>query len=61
MADEEDPAVAVEEHFETSRRFLDEWLVQLRDVNATLRREACSVGNLPLRQHNFAPCQVMLM
>ncbi|CAL8470925.1 g10467 [Coccomyxa elongata] len=61
MADEEDPAVAVEEQFETSRRFLDEWLVQLRDINATLRREACSVGSLPLRQHNFAPCQAAVL
>ena len=58
MADEDDPAVAVEEQFETARRFLDEWLAQLRDTTTKLRKQTCSTGNLQLRQQYFAPCQV---
>lgn len=58
MAEDEDPAIAVEEQFESSRRFLDEWLAQLRDSNAGLRTQACAPGDLQLRQQDFAPCQV---
>jgi hypothetical protein len=58
MADEEDPAIAVEEHFETSRRFLEEWLAQLREVSGRLRKEVCSNAGVQLRMQHFAPCQV---
>ena len=59
MAEEEDPAIAVEEQFETTRRFLDEWLGQLRDTTTRLRKQANTVGSLQLRQQHFAPCQVI--
>ena len=56
--EDEDPAVAVEEHFETLRRFTDEWMVQMRDISAGLRQQLTAEGGVHMRQHHFWPCKV---
>ena len=56
--DEDDPAVATEEQFETLRRFVDEWLATLRDFNSELNEQLVIDGSVQLRPHQFAPCQV---
>ena len=52
MADEQDPAVEIEEHFESSRRFLDEWLTQLREPTFQAKHQASG------SQHLFQACHV---
>lgn len=52
VAEEQDPAVDVEEQFESSRRFLDEWLIQLRDPSC------CGERNATASQHSFQACHV---
>ena len=42
----------VEEQFESSRRFLDEWLIQLRDPGCFGER------NVTASQHSFQACHV---
>ncbi len=50
--------MAVEEHFETLRRFTDEWMVQMRDTSAGLRHQLNAEGGVHMRQHHFWPCKV---
>ena len=52
FAEEQDPAVEVEEQFESSRRFLDEWLTQLRDPKCYPDQSATA------SQHLFKACHV---
>ncbi len=52
MADEQDPAVDIEEQFESSRRFLDEWLTQLRDPSFQAKHQPA------VSQHSFQACHV---
>lgn len=52
MAEEQDPAVKIEEHFESCRRFLDEWLTQLRDPSFQATSQASG------SQHPFQACHV---
>ena len=42
--DEDDPAVATEEQFETLRRFVDEWFATLRDFNIDLNEQLINGG-----------------
>ena len=52
MADEQDPAVEIEEQFESSRRFIDDWLTQLREPSFQAKHQA------PGSQHLFQACHV---
>ena len=52
VAEEQDPTVEVEEQFESSRRFLDEWLTQLRHPGSYGDHDATA------SQHSFQTCHV---
>ena len=52
VAEEQDPAIYVEEQFESSRRFLDEWLIQLRDPGCY------GDHNATASQRTFQACHV---
>ena len=54
----EDPLVAMEGQFEAARRFVDEWLLQLRDRGAALEDELLAPGLANLRPEDWAPCLV---
>jgi hypothetical protein len=54
----EDPLAAMEGQFEAARRFVDEWLLQLRDRGAALEDELLAPGPVNLRPEDWAPCLV---
>ncbi len=54
----EDPLAAMEGQFEAARRFVDEWLLQLRDRGAALEDELLAPGYANLRPEDWAPCLV---
>lgn len=54
----EDPMVALEAQFEATRRFVDDWLIQLRDYGAELDEQLLVPGSANLRPEDWAPCQV---
>ena len=59
-AGEVDPQVAVEGQFEAERRFVDEWLLQLRDCSQELEDELAVPGSASVRPEDWAPCQACL-
>lgn len=56
-AGEVDPQVAIEGQFEAERRFVDEWLLQLRDCSQELEDELAVPGSASVRPEDWAPCQ----
>ena len=56
-AGQDDPLVAIEGHFEAERRFVDEWLLQLRDCGQELDAELAVPGAASVRPEDWAPCQ----
>ena len=52
VAEEQDSSVDIEEQFESSRRFLDEWLVQLREPGF------CPEPDAAASQRLFQACHV---
>lgn len=54
----DDPLVATEAQFEAMRRFVDDWLVQLRDSGTVLEDELLVPGSANLRPEDWAPCKV---
>ncbi|KAK9842285.1 hypothetical protein WJX81_004630 [Elliptochloris bilobata] len=54
----EDPLVAIEGQFEAARRFVDDWLLQLRDCSQRLESELLVPGSANVRPEEWAPCKV---
>ena len=57
MEDTADPMVAAEEQFERGRRFIDDWLLRLRDVVPESTRVSPDAADF--RPQDFEPIQVV--